>query len=263
MDGIRTGPFAPKSFVVLLPGEIWPGLGGSWPVSTKGVIAIGARISGVLDLEGTSLNRTLWLHKCALDGPVTLIDAECRTISLRGSCLAGGLIGTRAVISGNLVLSEGFSAKGEINLVRAKIDGQLVCSGGRFDNPGAIALNADALMLTGSAYLRDGFLAKGEVLLDGPPRPRAYRRSTRLHRMWIRKSGGVRVERLLCEHSRRCLPARRFLGSGKGEPAAREDRRTASCRGCKLENPGGRRARRTSRHGERRRLFLRRFLRKG
>src|SRR5271157_2024669 len=60
-----------------------------------------------------------------------------------------------------------FSAKGEVNLVLAQIDGQLDCSGGVFSNPGGNALSANRTIVKSSVLLRDGFTAEGSVYLEG------------------------------------------------------------------------------------------------
>ncbi len=61
----------------------------------------------------------------------------------------------------------GFRAAGEVKLVRAKIGGSLDCTGGRFVNPGMVALHAAGLRVEGNILLSAGFMAEGEVDLLG------------------------------------------------------------------------------------------------
>ena len=67
----------------------------------------------------------------------------------------------------------GFNAAGTVQLTGARIAGQLNCSGGRFDNPGGIALIADGAEIGVGVFLNrgpadaDGFHATGEVRFPG------------------------------------------------------------------------------------------------
>jgi hypothetical protein len=69
-----------------------------------------------------------------------------------------------AEVKGNVFLGSAFKADGEVNLVAAKIDGQLVCDGGLFISGAETpALNANGFEVKGNVYLRNGFKADGEV----------------------------------------------------------------------------------------------------
>jgi hypothetical protein len=151
----------------LASGEIWPGKTAPPPVGPKGLQIDGARITGDLDLEGVTIDCRIALSRCALDGDVTLVDAQARTISFVGSLLAQGCNAQRLHTRGNLHLRGGFTAKGAVDLAGAKIDGQLACSKGSFENEKGIALNADGITVGGDVFLSDGFAAKGKVILRG------------------------------------------------------------------------------------------------
>lgn len=45
--------------------------------------------------------------------------------------------------------------------------GDLDCNGGRFSNPGKIAFKAERIIISGSVFLRDNFIAQGEISLSG------------------------------------------------------------------------------------------------
>ncbi len=60
-----------------------------------------------------------------------------------------------------------FSAKGEVNLALAQIDGQIQCRGGEFINPGGFAIRAFRAVVKSSLVLDDGFEAEGKVDLAG------------------------------------------------------------------------------------------------
>ena len=84
----------------------------------KGVLLLGARISGSLDCEGGKFFANP-------DGMAIVADG--------------------AVIDGNVHLRKGFSAEGQVRLAVARIGGGLDCSDGSFNNPGKDALSADGL----------------------------------------------------------------------------------------------------------------------
>jgi hypothetical protein len=63
--------------------------------------------------------------------------------------------------------SEGFSATGEVRLIRAHIDVVLDCRGGRFSNPDGIAFYANRFTVDGAMFCGAGFSASGEVRLQG------------------------------------------------------------------------------------------------
>ena len=138
----------------------------AWPVHAKGVRIGGAKIVGALDFEAATLRCPLLLAGCYIDKPVTLLGATIPALNLHGSHLPG-LNADRVNVRGNVFLSEGFTAKGEVRLLGAQIGGQLACVGGSFSNQSGPALNADGVNVRGGVFLREGFTAKGEVRLLG------------------------------------------------------------------------------------------------
>ncbi len=79
-----------------------------------------------------------------------------------------------ADVSGSIFLSDTFEAHGEVHLLGAKIGGNLECTGAKFLNPpdpdipeSGKALSADGINVKGSVYLRDKFVANGEVRFPG------------------------------------------------------------------------------------------------
>src|SRR5262249_50009931 len=64
---------------------------------------------------------------------------------------------------GNLYLSDGFHAEGEVALPGAQIRGQLICSGGTFLNAGNNALNADNIDIGTDFLLDNGVHVEGGV----------------------------------------------------------------------------------------------------
>ena len=50
---------------------------------------------------------------------------------------------------GAVYLSHGFTALGEVNLVTVRIETNLQCNSGRFENPGGLSLNASIAAIGG------------------------------------------------------------------------------------------------------------------
>jgi hypothetical protein len=94
-------------------------------------------------------------------------DLYCGGGQFRGSRTNGyALIFDGARIGGALELSRGFNAEGIVQLVGARVEGQLRCSSARFVNSNGIALLADSATFGGAVLLRDSFTAEGMVFLE-------------------------------------------------------------------------------------------------
>ncbi len=126
---------------------------------------IGARITGLLDLQAATVTIPLRLRKCHVEGSLDLSDATVKVLDLSGSHLPAGWRSDGVTVNRNVNLHNGFTAKGEARLVGAEISGNLECDGSTFVNEGGNALNADGMTVKGGVYLRNSFT--GEVRLLG------------------------------------------------------------------------------------------------
>jgi hypothetical protein len=70
------------------------------------------------------------------------------------------------VVGGSLRLRSGFSAEGEVSLLRSVISKSFDCSKGRFENSDGIAINADGIDVH-DVYFTNGFEAHGQVRVLG------------------------------------------------------------------------------------------------
>ena len=126
-----------------------------------GLLIFGAWITGKLDLEGEALPVPLVLIHCTLEEDVILRDCTLPALYMPGTHLpkldAQGL-----QCRGDLHLRGGFQAIGLVDLVGAKITGQLACDGGKFLAKG-MALNCSAISVGVDVFLRTGFEARGWV----------------------------------------------------------------------------------------------------
>ena len=138
-------------------------LAGGGGLHRRGVVIVGARVTGGLDLECADLDRRFRLVRCQLgDGRISLHDARARTVHLT-DVRCGGFDADRAEVAGSLVL-RGLRSSGEVRLVGARVAGGLELHGARLHVPGAVALHARGVEVAGSVWLRDATV-RGEVNL--------------------------------------------------------------------------------------------------
>jgi hypothetical protein len=133
-------------------------------VDPRGIQVLGARIAGRLDLGFVHVPFPLALLRCRLTEPAILTSAHLPALNLRGSRVQS-ILADGAHVEGDVLLTNSFTAEGEVRLLDAQVGGSLECDGGIFKNPGGVTLNADRLNVKGSVFLREGFNAEGEVRL--------------------------------------------------------------------------------------------------
>ena len=73
----------------------------------------------------------------------------------------------RLTVDGSVFCRDGFTANGEVSLIRANLAGVLEVDGATLNNPGHVALEAERLTVNSSVFCRDGFTANGTVRLLG------------------------------------------------------------------------------------------------
>ena len=210
----------------LVRGQHLPGETVALDLPPKGLVITGAKIVGALDLSACDCPARLVFFECKFDTQIDLRDARLRGLSLVGSSLNGlradgltvegllnmrdirssgavrflgatitgdlSLLGAtlentgkggavagdalsldRAQIGGSAFLDEGFSAKGAVRLLGATITGNLSLRGATLENTdkdgaaAGYALSLDRAQIGGSAFLDEGFSAKGAVRLPG------------------------------------------------------------------------------------------------
>ena len=127
----------------------------------RGLQIEGAWITGKLDLAGEALPLSLVLIHCTLEEDVMLRDCTLPALHLTGTHLPK-LNAHRLQCNGPLHLRGGFQAIGLVDLVGAKIDGQLDCDGGQFLAE-VKALDCEAITVVADVFLRKGFEARGWI----------------------------------------------------------------------------------------------------
>lgn len=117
----------------------------------KGVNVSGAWIDGVLDCEGCVTQLDLALTNCLFEQRVIFRDARLGALYLSGSRAKKGVNLHRLQTEKSVHLRGGFHATGEVNLVSAKIAGNLEASNAQFEGK----------LILDSAQIGSGFFWEG------------------------------------------------------------------------------------------------------
>ena len=135
---------------------------------TREMFADGIKINGVVHLrDGFSAESGVRLIGATINGPLDCSRGEFCHPKRQPEIYA---LLADELVAQDVLLSDGFSAKGKVGLSGANIGGNLTCAGGTFHASHAQkseALHADGLTVKGNVYLDDGFSAVGEVRLLG------------------------------------------------------------------------------------------------
>lgn len=131
-------------------------------VTNRGVLISGGEIEGELDLSFASIPFPINIKECAIPGGVRLEYATVGNLSLTG-CRTGAVWAVWLTAHRDVTLSDGFRSDGGVNLNRARIAGDLYCSGGTFVNPAGSAISVLGSRIDGDVWFLDGFHAEGEV----------------------------------------------------------------------------------------------------
>ena len=109
-------------------------LGGGKQAQARGseIVLGGAWIQGAISLLNESTLCTLTFAKCHFDDPITLVNAECRSLYIHDSRLARGLFGDGLKMARGMFLRNVLCVKGGIRLMGAQIGGNLEFVGGKF-----------------------------------------------------------------------------------------------------------------------------------
>ena len=148
-----------------------------YPLKGNVIRLQGARVEGSLDLRHADVPYSLEFPHCYFDSQVTMPYLECRHLDFNGSCLAGGLMAYGLKVRKDVLLNKGFSAEDQVNLLDAKIGGNLYCDKGNFKNnkqsklddekTTGDSINAGRLEAGGTVSLTNGFRANGSVNFTG------------------------------------------------------------------------------------------------
>ena len=134
------------------------------PVLGSSIWLEGAWIQGMLNLSHASVSFALRFIDCHFDQQVVLSHGEFAGFFLERSHLSKGLEGSGFKTKGTMFWGEGCSVVGEVRMVSARIDENLICDGCTFENSDGVALGFDGASIGGSVLMRR-VLVKGQVRL--------------------------------------------------------------------------------------------------
>ncbi|MGW5051217.1 hypothetical protein [Actinokineospora sp. NPDC004072] len=150
-------------------GQVLAGmLTGAYPLGEGAMPALrldDARITGRFDLEGRTVDAVITLRACVFERTPALRMARLVSLHLRG-CTAPGLRARNLRVANDLVLADGFTCRGALDLTDATVDGSLRMIGATVRHPGAAALLGARLRVAGSIQA-SSLRAEGEVRLRG------------------------------------------------------------------------------------------------
>src|SRR5712692_2824939 len=137
-------------------------------IDQHGIDIAGAWVDGVVDLSYLRINFPVILWQSRIPNGIKVTSAEMSDLELVGSWIGEdnkgapgqeqiALKGEGLTVHGNVLLSDGFRAFGQVDLYGAKIDGQLYCAEGQFSDPGGDALRLRLASIGGEAELNGGF----------------------------------------------------------------------------------------------------------
>jgi len=129
-------------------------------VHPSGIGLGGARIVGPLDLSFLTVGTPLTLVDCSLPDGINLSYTNTRGLDFRRDVI-GQIEAERATVHGDFTLGQG-SYK-TFDLFRAKVDGDLDLSGGRFRGDGQTTVTVVAAAVSGDALFHDGFESDGMI----------------------------------------------------------------------------------------------------
>jgi hypothetical protein len=99
-------------------------------VTSTGIDLRAARIAGTLYLSNAAVPFPMIIARCLI-GNVDLSDAETRTMDFHGSSI-NNLNGQGVSVNGDLLINNGLTASGSVDLTDAKIAGDLRCNSAHF-----------------------------------------------------------------------------------------------------------------------------------
>ena len=132
-------------------------------IDPRGIQIHGARVIGKLDLDFVNIPFRIRILHSRFRDPIALMYAKVPELNL-GASWTAAIAADELLVTGSVLLRDGFHADGEVDLLGATIGADLNCVGGTFVNPGGYAIKAVGIRAT-DILLDEGFRATGEVRL--------------------------------------------------------------------------------------------------
>ena len=132
----------------------------------RGTCIANAVVSDALNMEFCETKFPVRFHNCSFVREIKIQQLVCPELDFRGCTLKGELDARMVKVAGSMNMNK-VSATSTVSLANAHIGGQLVCTGGNFQNKEGYAFHAPDIKVVVDVFLNDGFVAVGEVNLAG------------------------------------------------------------------------------------------------
>src|SRR5437879_1647344 len=126
----------------------------------SGLGVAGARIEGKLDLSYVKADKPLTIVRCYIPDGIDVTFSHLQSFEVRGSS-TGPIAADMSELAGDLAVR--FGTYGSLSLFRARIGGNLDCTGSTLLSGGQRSVNAVESTIAGQLILHDGFTTDGIV----------------------------------------------------------------------------------------------------
>ena len=128
----------------------------------SGLGVAGARIEGKLDLSYVKADKPLTTVRCYIPDGIDVTFSHLQSFEVRGSS-TGPIAADMSELAGDLAVR--FGTYGSLSLFRARIGGNLDCTGSTLLSGGQRSVNAVGSTVAGDMIFHDGFTTDGIVAL--------------------------------------------------------------------------------------------------
>ena len=132
----------------------------------RGTCIANAVVSDALNMEFCETKFPVRFHNCSFVREIKLQKLVCPELDFRSCTLEGEFDARMVKVDGSMNMKK-VSATATVSLANADIGGQLVCTGGSFQNKEGYAFYAPDIKVAVDVFLNDGFVTVGEVNLSG------------------------------------------------------------------------------------------------
>ena len=126
----------------------------------SGLGVAGARIEGKLDLSYVKADKPLTIVRCYIPDGIDVTFSHLQSFEVRGSS-TGPIAADMSELAGDLAVR--FGTYGSLSLSRARIGGNLDCTGSTLLSGGQRSVNAVGSTIAGDMIFHDGFTTDGIV----------------------------------------------------------------------------------------------------
>ena len=132
----------------------------------RGTCIANAVVSDALNMEFCETKFPVRFHNCSFVREIKLQKLVCPELDFRGCTIERDFDARMVKVAGSMNMKK-VIATATVSLANAEIGGQLVCTGGNFQNNEGYPFHAPDIKVVVDVFLNDGFVTVGEVNLSG------------------------------------------------------------------------------------------------